>query len=424
MVTTIRSLAAAVVTTRAPFGSNAVTSGSAAALGGALPCKVKRRYPITPRTAAIASIVVRPAISIIARTRATIRTAAGSSGSSSAKGLLMDLDRRNETVVVADTEAGGRLDRLLAARIADLSRSRLKALILAGEVAVGGGTIRDPGHRVNAGDTIVVTLPPPEPAEPEAEAIPLAVVHEDDDLVVIDKPAGLVVHPAAGHRTGTLVNALIAHCGDSLSGIGGVRRPGIVHRLDKDTSGLLVVAKNDAAHKSLAAQFADHGRTGALARGYLAFVWGNPPRPKGTIDAPIDRHPRARDKMAVRQGGREAVTHWIVLERYVGIDGRPVASLVECRLETGRTHQIRVHLAHIGHPLLGDDVYGLGFKTKAALLSGPAGEALEALGRQALHAYLLGIDHPTQGEYLEFRSELPDDLRRLRDTLDAQGAFG
>jgi 23S rRNA pseudouridine1911/1915/1917 synthase len=336
----------------------------------------------------------------------------------------MNLDRRSETVVATDEEAGGRLDRVLAARIVDLSRSRLKALILAGEVAIGAGTIRDPAHRVNAGDMIVVTLPPPEPAEPEAEDIALTVVYEDDDIVVIDKPAGLVVHPAAGHRSGTLVNALIAHCGDSLSGIGGVRRPGIVHRLDKDTSGLLVVAKNDLAHRSLAKQFADHGRTGDLARGYLAFVWGSPLRPKGTIVAPIDRHPRARDRMAVREGGREAVTHWTVLERFAGTGGQPVASLIECRLETGRTHQIRVHLAHIGHPLLGDAVYGPGFKTKAAHLTQPGREALEALGGQALHAYLLGITHPTRGDYLEFRSELPGDLRRLRQELDTQGAFG
>jgi 23S rRNA pseudouridine1911/1915/1917 synthase len=330
----------------------------------------------------------------------------------------MELDRR-ETVVVADAEAGERLDRVLAACIAHLSRSRLKALILAGEVTVDGRTIRDPGYRVNAGAAVIVRVPPPEPAEPEAEDIPLAVVYEDEDIIVIDKPAGLVVHPAAGHQRGTLVNALIAHCGESLSGIGGVKRPGIVHRLDKDTSGLLVVAKNDRAHKSLAAQFADHGRTGDLARGYLAFVWGNPLRPKGTIDAPIDRHPRARDRMAVRQGGRAAVTHWTVLERYAGTDGRPVVSLIECRLETGRTHQIRVHLAHAGHPLLGDGVYGPGFKTKAALLREPAREALGSLGRQALHAFLLGIKHPTQGAYLEFRSELPTDLARLRQSLRA-----
>jgi 23S rRNA pseudouridine1911/1915/1917 synthase len=328
----------------------------------------------------------------------------------------MNLDG-HETVVVAGDEAGERLDRVLAKHIADLSRTRLKALILAGEVAIGGATIRDPGHHVNAGDTVVVVLPPPEPAEPAPEEIPLAIVYEDDDIIVIDKPAGLVVHPAAGHHSGTLVNALIAHCGDTLSGIGGVKRPGIVHRLDKDTSGLLVVAKNDRAHRSLAGQFADHGRTGDLTRGYLAFVWGSPLRPRGTIDARIDRHPRSRTRMAVREGGREAVTHWSVLERYAGTDGKPVASLIECRLETGRTHQIRVHLAHAGHPLLGDDLYGSGYKTKVAHLPESARIALEALGRQALHAFLLGIDHPTLREYMEFRSELPADLARLRRSL-------
>ena len=253
--------------------------------------------------------------------------------------------------------------------------------------------------------------------------IPLAVVYEDDALIVIDKPRGLVVHPAAGNQTGTLVNALIAHCGASLSGIGGVKRPGIVHRLDKDTTGLMVVAKNDRAHQALAAQFADHGRTGPFERGYLAFVWGAPGRPRGTIDKPIDRHPRARDRMAVRPDGREAVTHWEVLETYPGIDSKPVASLLACRLETGRTHQIRVHLAHIGHPLMGDTVYGPGFKTKAALLPPAAAEALAALGRQALHAYLLAIAHPVSGQPLEFQSELPADLARLRHSLGAQVAW-
>jgi 23S rRNA pseudouridine1911/1915/1917 synthase len=326
----------------------------------------------------------------------------------------------NESVTVAAAEAGERLDRVLAAHL-DLSRSRLKTLILAGEVVVGGRTIRDPGHRVNGGDFVTVTLPPPEPAAPEGEAIPLTILHEDDAVIVIDKPAGLVVHPAAGNETGTLVNALIAHCGDSLSGIGGVKRPGIVHRLDKDTSGVMVAAKTDRAHRLLSRQFADHGRTGPLERGYLAFVWGVPDRPRGTIDAPIDRHPRAREKMAVRQGGREAITHWQLLERYAGTDGRPLASLLACRLETGRTHQIRVHLAHIGHPVLGDDVYGPGFKTKATHLPPGARAMLEALGRQALHAYLLGFEHPAQGGFLEFRSELPDDLARLRYELAPVG---
>ena len=231
---------------------------------------------------------------------------------------------RIETVTVE--LAGGRLDRVLAESLPALSRTRLKALILSGSVSAGGRTILDPGYRVKSGEALSVNVPPPEPAEPEGETIPLSILHEDSSLVVLDKPAGLVVHPAAGYPTGTLVNALIAHCGASLSGIGGVMRPGIVHRLDKDTSGVMVVAKTDRAHKSLSAQFADHGRTGDLERGYFAFVWGVPDRPRGTIDAPIDRHPHSRDKMAVRGGGREAITHWEVKERYSGADGKPVAS--------------------------------------------------------------------------------------------------
>jgi len=322
-----------------------------------------------------------------------------------------------ETTVVGEAEAGERLDRVLAAHVTALSRTRLKALVLAGRVAVGGRTICDPGHHVNAGDRLTVAVPPPEEAEPRAESIPLAIVHEDDDLIIIDKPKGLVVHPAAGNRTGTLVNALIAHCGPSLSGIGGVKRPGIVHRLDKDTTGLMVIAKNDRAHRALAAQFADHGRSGPLERGYLAFVWGVPDRPRGTIDKPLGRHPQARERMAIRPDGRPAVTHWEVLERYTGTDGKPVASLLACRLETGRTHQIRVHLAAIGHPLLGDEVYGAGFRTKVARLPEAARAALQALGRQALHAYLLGVEHPTSGEQLTYRSALPSDLDVLRRTL-------
>jgi 23S rRNA pseudouridine1911/1915/1917 synthase len=333
---------------------------------------------------------------------------------------MTSTQERSENVVIAAEEAGERLDRVLAARVAELSRSRHKALILAGRVAIDGTTIRDPGHRVNAGSTIRLALPPAEDDEIKPETIPLKIVFEDADIIVIDKPPGLVVHPAAGNWTGTLVNALVAHCGDSLSGIGGVKRPGIVHRLDKNTSGLLVVAKTDRAHRVLSRQFADHGRTGALRRGYLAFVWGALERPRGTIDRPIGRHSQARDKMTVRPDGRPAITHWEVLERYAGTDGTPVASLVACRLETGRTHQIRVHLASIGHPLIGDDVYGAGFKTKTSQLGPGARATVDALGRQALHAYLLGIEHPSQGANLEFRSELPDDLRRLRHRLATQ----
>ena len=304
-------------------------------------------------------------------------------------------------VIVAGDEGSIRLDRVLAVRAPELSRSRLKALILAGQVAIGTTPIRDPAYHVASGDTITIDVPEAAPAEPEAENIPLTVIHEDDDIIVIDKPRGLVVHPAAGHETGTLVNALIAHCGTSLSGIGGVKRPGIVHRLDKDTTGLMVAAKNDRAHKSLSEQFADHGRTGALRRGYMAFAWGTPGRARGTIDAPIDRHPHAREKMAVRQSGRQAITHWEIQESFNGRDGKPIASLLACQLETGRTHQIRVHLAHIGHPLLGDAVYGPGFKTKANALAPSAQVALTSLGRQALHAYLLTLEHPRTGEILQ-----------------------
>ena len=328
------------------------------------------------------------------------------------------MDSATETVSVAAEDEGARLDRLLAARIPAQSRSRLKALILDGRVTVqtaqheAARTILDPSAQVKSGDVITVTLPPPEDARPAGEDIPLNIVYEDDDLIVIDKPAGLVVHPAAGHATGTLVNALIAHCGDSLSGIGGVKRPGIVHRLDKDTSGLMVVAKNDHAHKALSKQFADKLESG-LERGYLALVWGAPERPRGTIDAPLDRHPHTREKQAVRAGGREAVTHWELRETFQGPDGKPVASLIECLLETGRTHQIRVHLAHIGHPIMGDETYATGFKTKAARLSPESRDALTALGRQALHAAILGFAHPRSGDRLHFESPLPADMGRL-----------
>src|SRR6188472_449839 len=218
-------------------------------------------------------------------------------------------DDSTETVTISADEAGLRVDRVLAAHLAHLSRSRLKALILAGQVTIAGRTIRDPAAAVKSGDMVKVSLPPPEPAVPQGEEIPLTIVYEDDAIIVIDKPKDLVVHPAAGHASGTLVNALIAHCGDSLSGIGGVKRPGIVHRLDKDTTGLMVVAKTDKAHRALSKQF-ENKSDGPIERGYLAFVWGVPDRPRGTIDAPLDRHPHAREKRAVREGGREAVTHW------------------------------------------------------------------------------------------------------------------
>ena len=319
---------------------------------------------------------------------------------------------------MGEGEAGMRLDAWLAGAVADLSRSRAKALITEGSVAIGGATIEEPKRPVKPGETVVVMVPPPLPAEPAGEAIPLDVVYEDDELIVIDKPAGLVVHPAAGNQTGTLVNALIAHCGASLSGIGGVMRPGIVHRLDKDTSGLMVVAKTDRAHQGLSAQFADHGRSGPLERGYLALVWGVPDRAEGTVEAALGRSTRNREKMEVkREGGREAITHYGLVETY-GRPGRPaVAALVECRLETGRTHQIRVHMASLGHPVIGDRTYGAGFATKVALLPEPARSLAAAFPRQALHAYLLGFEHPVSGEEIRFESPLPADIAGLCEAL-------
>jgi 23S rRNA pseudouridine1911/1915/1917 synthase len=317
------------------------------------------------------------------------------------------------------TGAGERLDRFLgraaAARLIALSRTRLKALIEAGEVKVDGEVAHDPSMRVAESARIVFETPPAEESPHAGEDLPLAVVYEDEHLIVLDKPAGLVVHPAPGHSKGTLVNALIRHCGASLSGVGGVKRPGIVHRLDKDTSGLLVVAKTDAAHLGLAAQFADRGQRGGLERQYLALVWGSFDAPVGKVAAAITRDPRRREKMtAVNNGhGRYAVTHWRLLEAL----GQ--ASLIACRLETGRTHQIRVHMALIAHPLLGDSVYGAGFKTKAARLGDGPKAALADLGRQALHASILGFEHPVTGERLRFESTPPEDLSNLINALRA-----
>ncbi len=320
-------------------------------------------------------------------------------------------------LTVGEAEAGLRLDRFLAAAIDDLSRQRLKGLIETGEVWVDDALTRDPALKVKGGAVVRVTVPPAEAAEPEGEAIALAIVYEDPDLIVIDKPAGLVVHPAPGNDRGTLVNALIAHCGAELSGIGGVRRPGIVHRLDKDTSGLLVVAKTDKAHQGLSAQFQAHGRDGRLVRAYVAFAWGAFDRPAGVIDRPLVRSPINRRKIAIaRPGtGRRAVTHYAV-EAVYG-DGRGQVSRLELRLETGRTHQIRVHLSDLGHPLLGDLVYGAGYRASEALLPDSAQVALKALGRQALHAAVLGFEHPRTGETLSFSSPLPPELEWLEATL-------
>lgn len=313
--------------------------------------------------------------------------------------------------------AGTRLDAFLAGAVADQSRSRLKSLIKDGQVTIGGATVVEPKHPVNAGDVAIVTLPQPVPPEPEGEPIPLAIVYEDDALIVIDKPAGLVVHPAPGHYGGTLVNALIAHCGDSLSGIGGVRRPGIVHRLDKDTTGLLVIAKNDKAHAGLADQFAAHGKDGGLERHYQALIWGTLTPSRGTIEGDIGRSPTNRQKMAVTPGkGRHAVTHYVV-DKTFGPKDAPVASLMTLTLETGRTHQIRVHLAKRGHPVIGDSVYGSGMATKAKKLPAEVAALVEAFPRQALHAATLGFIHPVTAEKLRFEAPLPADMAELANAF-------
>ena len=324
------------------------------------------------------------------------------------------------SLAISEADVGARLDRLLATHFAAISRSRWQALIKAG--AVHDHTARvleDPGHRVKRGDVLTIVMPAPIDAEPQGENIPLQVVFEDGDLIVIDKPAGLVVHPGAGHATGTLVNALIHHCGASLSGIGGVKRPGIVHRLDMDTSGLLVVAKTDAAHQGLSAQFQSHGADGRLVRSYTAVCWGALALPQGTVDAALARSHINRTKMAVVRPavGRHAVTHFVVAETFVDATNRPIASLLDLQLETGRTHQIRVHMAHIGNPLLGDATYGAGFNTRALRLAPAAQAALTALDRQALHARVLGFEHPVTRKALRFESTLPADLQTLVTAL-------
>ncbi|MDR3493181.1 MAG: pseudouridine synthase [Ancalomicrobiaceae bacterium] len=341
-------------------------------------------------------------------------------------------------------EAGAepeRLDAALARRIPALSRSRLKALIAEGRVSGAAGTLSDGSRRVNAGERFVVDVPAAVAAIPQPEAIPLDVVYEDAELLVVDKPAGLVVHPGAGNFTGTLVNALLHHCGASLSGIGGVSRPGIVHRLDKDTTGLMVVAKTDRAHLGLSKQFADHGREGPLERAYLAIVWGVPRQSAGTLESQIGRSPKNREQMAVvNSGGREAITHYEIVERFAlpaetrrqdqrrdtaSSEAEVIASLVECRLETGRTHQIRVHMAAMGHPLLGDADYGSGYRTKVDKLQKSAPDvaaALLALDRQALHAYLLAFEHPKTRKVMRFEGDLPTDFSRLLEALRAVSA--
>jgi 23S rRNA pseudouridine1911/1915/1917 synthase len=313
--------------------------------------------------------------------------------------------------------AGGRLDAVLAKALPAFSRNRIKDLILAGAAAINGQTATEPKTRVKLGDALVLTAPPPEDPDPEPEDIPLDILYEDDELIVVNKPVGMVVHPAPGSAHGTLVNALLFHCKGSLPGINGVKRPGIVHRLDKDTSGVMVAAKTERAMAHLAAQFADHGRTGPLHRAYTAFAWGQTQQGRGTVDAPLGRDQNNRLKQTVRKDGREAITHYAVEARYGG-DGWDITRL-RCELETGRTHQIRVHMAHIGHPLVADTLYASGYATKSRRLPNDLREIVDGLGRQALHAAELGFEHPVTGEEMFFEAELPADLATLEAALEA-----
>jgi 23S rRNA pseudouridine1911/1915/1917 synthase len=300
-------------------------------------------------------------------------------------------------VLIAEAQTGQRLDKALQAQLPELSRTRLQALIAAGQVLCNGQPCLDASRKVRAGETIDITIPPAEEALPVAQALPLTVVYEDEDLLVIDKQAGMTVHPAPGSPDKTLVNALLAYCGETLSGIGGVKRPGIVHRLDKDTSGLLVVAKNDFTHVRLSRQLSDR----SLSRCYQAVVWGKPNPTKGRIDQPIGRSPTDRKKMAIVASGRMAITDYTFLKA-VG----SAASLIECRLQTGRTHQIRVHMAALGHPLVGDPAYGK--RLNRALRA--AHPALAAFPRQALHAVEISFVHPRLDKQLTFQSNLPKDM--------------
>jgi 23S rRNA pseudouridine1911/1915/1917 synthase len=336
------------------------------------------------------------------------------------------------TLTVTDADAGLRLDRFLTSALSDVeeppSRSRIKVLFEEGRVSTGesegsdaGRTISEPAYRVKPGESFCVHLPAPKPATPMAEDIPLDVIYEDAQLIVINKPAGLVVHPAPGSPDGTLVNALLAHCGQDFTGIGGEMRPGIVHRLDKETSGVMVVAKTEHALKALQKQFAAHGRDDKLERAYTAFVWGKPHPTRGTVDAPLARSRHNRLKITVTrtpeaQGARNAITHYRVASSFGSPE--PLVSELICHLETGRTHQIRVHMTHIGHPILGDPTYGTGQKNRAVKLSDAAREALTQMGRQALHAHLLGFEHPETGEKLRFESPLAPEMAALRKTLE------
>lgn len=313
-------------------------------------------------------------------------------------------------IIVEVESAGVRLDKFLAEKLPDVSRSRVQALIEQGHIRISGISSADASTKTKAGMEIAVEIPEPEAVTVKPLDLPLNVAFEDEHMLVINKPAGLTVHPGAGHADDTLVNALLAHCGNTLSGIGGELRPGIVHRLDKDTSGLMVVAKHDVAHNKLSLQLSKR----TLKRVYLALCWGTPRQREGTIDAPISRSPHNRKKMAVTNNGKSAVTHYRVLQSFQ--QGR--VSLVECRLETGRTHQIRVHMTHIGHAMVGDTTYGSDGRGLKKQLPENIAEVLANFPRQALHATEISFVHPASGETMSFAAPMPDDMQSLISVLD------
>ncbi len=328
-------------------------------------------------------------------------------------------EEKAKQITIPETLGGERLDKALAMLVPELSRTRLKALMLEGHIIRDGEAAADPAGVAKPGEIYEITIPPSEDAAPKGEDLPLNILFEDDDLIVIDKPAGLVVHPGAGNASGTLVNALIHNCGDSLSGIGGVRRPGIVHRLDKDTSGVMVAAKNDAAHRALSDQFSAH----TMMRKYLAVVTGCPLPLSGRFDTLIGRHPRHRKKMTVlKTKGKEARTRYET-KGVFRAKGQPFAALVECTLETGRTHQVRVHMAHLGHPLVGDKTYGRG-KVPKNVQNSEAGDVIANFPRQALHAAYLAFTHPVTGQALAFDSPPPEDMKTLVKILKSSKRQG
>lgn len=318
-------------------------------------------------------------------------------------------------VTAGPHDTGNRLDRVLTAALAPLARNRIKTLIEAGHVSLLAGTIKDPSYRVKPDDRFTVFIPAPRPVLPQGQKMALTILFEDEAVIVIDKPAGLVVHPAPGNEDHTLVNALIAHCGPGYADVGEADRPGIVHRLDKETSGLMVAAKTGAAYTSLTGQFADR----SVGRTYRAYVWGVPSPREGQVEANIGRHKVNRKKMAaVETGGKHALTHYKTVTTYL-MHGQDIASELDLRLATGRTHQIRVHMAHLGFPVIGDRIYGRAKQTRGGISKDALAEINATHGRQALHAYQLEFDHPERGERLKFGVDIPQDLLRLGRILGA-----